>query len=179
MVQGKTRVKKLYFVRHGLTEMNVAGLFAGHTETPLTDEGRAQAKAAGTAAKQLGIDTIVSSPLNRAVETAQIMATEIGYPIERIHTNSVLIERYFGAQEGKPWAPDFNLDGISDAEHDDTLVARAKVALEWLKTFEGQTILVVSHGGFGRAMRSILRPDYPMTSYVQLKNAEIYDWNEK
>ena len=40
-------MKKLFYVRHGQTVMNVQGLLAGQIETPLTDEGRAQAEAAG------------------------------------------------------------------------------------------------------------------------------------
>lgn len=67
-------------MRHGLSVLNVRGIRAGHIETPLTDEGRQQARRAGQAAKKYQIDTIVCSPLSRAHETAAIVAKEIGIP---------------------------------------------------------------------------------------------------
>lgn len=118
-------MKKLYFVRHGLSEMNVQGLMAGTTDTPLTDLGRKQAKKAGQSAKDLNINLIVSSPLSRALKTAQIIAQEIGYPKNKIILNQLLIERDHGSLEGKTWSPDLNLDGFSDVETDDTLVERS------------------------------------------------------
>src|SRR5690606_2527197 len=75
---GGPGMKKLYFIRHGLSVMNRQGVFSGSIDTPLTDEGRKQAKRAGKLARDFGIDYIVSSPLARALETAQIIAGEIG-----------------------------------------------------------------------------------------------------
>lgn len=169
-------MKKLYFVRHGLSEMNVAGLYSGSTDTSLTEEGRVQAKATGKLAKDLKIDYIVASPLQRAHETAQIIAKEIGYPIKNIHTNTLLKERHYGEMEGQPWDPDLNLDGVSDFETDDTLVERAHLALNWIKTLDAHHILVVSHGSFGRAMRSIIKEEYPMNHPERLGNAELHHW---
>lgn len=168
-------MKKLYYIRHGLTELNVQGRFAGQIETPLTDEGRRQAKAAGELAKTHGIDLIVASPLSRALETAQIIATEIGYPTEKIVTNKLLLERDFGELEGKLWSPDLNLDGFADVETDDTLLERAHLALNWLQNLPEETILVVSHGGFGRALRAAIRKEAKL-SQDRLKNAEIHQW---
>ena len=165
-------MKKLYFVRHGLTEMNVAGLWSGSTETSLTNDGRAQARKAGQAAKALGIDAIVSSTMGRAVETAQIIAKEIGYPAENIHTSSLLIERHFGALEGQPYFPDLNMDGVADVESVETLLGRAKLALEWINTIPGNTILIVSHGSTGRAIRHVLHPEIPFKGN-HFPNAEI------
>lgn len=161
----------LYFVRHGLSELNVKGAWAGRTETPLTDEGRGQALLAGHEAKRLGIDTIVSSPMGRAVETAQIIAEHIKIPLEAIHINKLLIERDFGQLEGQPYAPDLNLDGFSDIETFDTVVERARLAARWLHTLNGERILIVSHGAFGRAMRTLYLPSVPVTT--KFHNAEI------
>ena len=66
-------MKKLYFIRHGLSEGNVQEIWSGSTDTPLHTEGRAQAKAAGQKAKKLKIDLVVSSPMSRAKETAEII----------------------------------------------------------------------------------------------------------
>jgi probable phosphoglycerate mutase len=172
-------MKKLYFIRHGQTDMNVAGLFSGHTDARLTDEGKLQAKKAGQATKNLGIDLIVSSPLSRAYQTAKIVAKEIGYPTNQVITNQLLVERFFGGLEGQPYSPDLNIDGISDLETDDMLVTRAHEALAWINAHQANHILVVSHGSFGRALRSILKEDYPMSHPERLNNAELVCWVEE
>lgn len=169
-------MKKLYFIRHALSELNKSGHVAGSTDTPLTDEGREQAKKAAHLAKGLGLDMIVSSPLSRALETAQIIAREIGYPEDNIFTNALLVERDFGSLEGKPWSPDLNLDGFADIETNDTVLERAHLAIKWMKTLDCNNILVVSHGTFGRALRSILKEEYTMDHHGGLNNAEISQW---
>src|SRR5581483_5723923 len=75
-------MKKLYFIRHGESVSNVERWHAGRIDTPLTERGRQQAREAGKKAKaqKLHFDLIVSSPLSRALETARIIAKEIGYP---------------------------------------------------------------------------------------------------
>lgn len=156
--------------------MNVEGKWSGTTETPLTDEGREQAKQAGWNAKNLQIDYIACSPLGRAKETAKIIAKEIGYPVKNIHINPMLIERHFGEMEGQTWGPDVNADGFSDVETAETILLRAKFALEWLHNIEAEHILVVSHGSFGRALRSLILKEFPFHTPNRLANAEIQQW---
>lgn len=175
-------MKKLYFVRHGLTEMNVSGHFSGTSETPLTPEGKRQAKAAGKAAKDLNIDYIVSSPLSRAHDTAKIIAKEIGYPMKDIHLNSLFIERHFGSMEGQAWRPDIDIDGMADVESHHEILSRAKQALDFLHTLPRDNILVVAHGTLGRALRSHVIPEMKFHAdpnhpdYEHLNNAEIVRW---
>ena len=57
--------------------MNKQGVWSGTTDTPLTDEGRDQAKAAGRELQGKAIDCIVASPITRAHDTATIIAAEI------------------------------------------------------------------------------------------------------
>lgn len=171
-------MRKLYFVRHGQSETNASGHIAGSTDTPLTKLGRKQAKKAGKAAKKLNIDLIVSSPLSRALETAQIIAKQIGYPLDQIHTNKLLMEQDYGSLEGQLWKPDFDLDGFSDIETEDSLVERAHLALKWIKSFQAEHVLVVSHGAIGRALRSVVNTDYTLHDHGGLANAEIVNWVE-
>lgn len=166
-------MKRLYFIRHGLSEMNVQGVFAGLTNTPLTDEGREQAKEAGKKAKDLKIDHIVCSPLDRAHETARIIAKEIGYPIEDIELNSLLIERDFGSLEGQPWSLDVNVDGFSDVETTGSLLSRARLALDFLESLDYNNVLVVSHGALGRALRHHILEEFPFSHPHRIPNAEI------
>lgn len=176
-------MKRLYFIRHGLSEANKLGIFSGTSETPLSPEGRKQAKLAGQKAKDLSIDYIVTSPLERAVETAIIIAKEIGYPKSKIHLNPLFIERHYGELEGKAWSPDLNLDGISDIETVDTILERAKLALNFLESLDTNHILVVSHGGFGRALRSLVLTEQTFGNKTnrhnaidKIPNAEIIQW---
>lgn len=166
-------------MRHGLTEMNVAGLWSGSSETDLTDEGRLQAKKAGQEAKALGIDTIVCSTQARAIETAEIVAKELGYALENIHKSSLLVERHMGALEGQPYRPDFDMDGIADIETTDTLFNRARLAIDWVHSLPGQTILIVSHGATGRAIRHILTPATPFHGSTRFGNAKIVKLMQK
>jgi broad specificity phosphatase PhoE len=169
-------MKKIYFCRHGLSEMNKTGHIAGITDTPLVKEGREQAKQAGKKAKKLGIDLIVSSPLKRAHETAKIIAKELGYPEVNIHVSKLLLERDFGAAEGHPYAPDLNLDGFSDIEAVDTLIERARLSVKWIDSLPGSTVLVVGHGSFGRALRSVLIKEHTFSNAEKIQNSEILLW---
>ena len=71
---------KLYFTRHGETVWNVENKICGMTDSPLTERGRAQARALGQKVKAGGyaIDEILYSPLSRAADTAKAIADATG-----------------------------------------------------------------------------------------------------
>jgi uncharacterized phosphatase len=171
-------VKHLYFVRHGESELGALGLGAGHSETPLTKEGRLQAKLAGKYAKKLAIDHVVSSPLSRALDTAKIIAKEMGYPEDKIEVNPLFIERYFGVNEGQPIIidPDFDFDTIKGIEKTKDLIIRGRKALDYLESLPEDNILVVAHGQLGRAIRHHILEDFPFDYAHKLRNAEIVQW---
>lgn len=179
-------MKKLFFVRHGLTHMNVNGLFAGHTETSLTDEGIEQAKNAGKSIKTNlpKIDLIICSPLERTRHTAKYIAEEIGYPVDMIETHDLFIERNFGPLEGT-LGDDFfenyeykDIDSLEGAETIEALDRRAKESLEYVKSIDKDNILVVGHGAFGRAIRRAVA-NLPHTHeyevYTPIGNTEIIE----
>lgn len=166
----------IYFIRHGLSQLNVEGKFAGSTDTPLVQKGKEQASRAGKKAKDLGIDHIISSPLSRAYDTAKIIADEIGYPQDKIEVNPLFTERNFGAMEKMPYMPDIDFDGIADAEKLNVFLARAKQAVKYLRTLPYSKILVVSHGSTGRALRHHLVDDKPFDYPVRYENAELVEW---
>ena len=65
---------KLHLIRHGLTSGNLQGLYIGSgTDIPLCDEGRAQLAELKERFEYPQVDTVFSSPLMRAVETANIL----------------------------------------------------------------------------------------------------------
>jgi len=176
-------MKKLYFIRHGLSEMNKSGHYAGTVETPLSEEGRKQAKLAGQKARTMDLDLIVSSPLSRALETAQIIAEEIGYHKDKILVDAIFIERSWGDWEGKPFRPirEDEFDAIPNSERSEDLIIRADKALRFLESLPAQHILVVSHGTFGRALRHHVIEDMPFVAEagdekLRLPNGEIIQW---
>jgi uncharacterized phosphatase len=174
-------MKRLYFIRHGLSEMNKSGHFAGRTDTPLTDEGRAQAKAAGAKAKDLKIDLIISSPLSRARETAEILAREIAYPADKILLSDLLVERHWGDLEGQSHITVHDLDEVPNAETSTQILDRAERALRYLESLDAENILVVSHGTFGRALRHHIIEDLPFINKsgdksISLPNGEVISW---
>jgi len=84
----------LYVARHGETDWNVAGRWQGHTDVPLNDNGRAQARALAEGLRAHRLAGAVASDLRRAHETARIVAAELG--IEVAYVDRELRERAFG-----------------------------------------------------------------------------------
>lgn len=97
-------MKRLYLLRHGQTEFNVKKLVQGRCDSPLTDLGRKQAGMAAAWLKAHGVvpDKVVSSPLGRAMDTAQLVATELLGPDAAVDPCEGIIERCYGAFERPP-----------------------------------------------------------------------------
>jgi probable phosphoglycerate mutase len=154
---------RLLLVRHGQSEWNAAGRWQGQLDPPLSDLGRRQARAAATA---LGaVDAVFSSDLQRAAETATIIATELG--VLPVLVDPDLRERSAGEWEGltrveieRDW-PGY-LDPPADAhaafaggprrppswEPDESVLERALAALGRVHDVVGDgDALVVTHGG--------------------------------
>lgn len=179
-------MKHLYFVRHGETVLNVEGRFAGQIETELTEKGKEQAKATGQDMKQQGIkvDVIVSSPLSRAHDTAKIIAEQIGYPIDQIKTNALFMERSFGILEDTSYDGFYqvyayrDMDNMPGAETFEQVYNRTLKAHKYIESLNAETVLVVSHGAFGRAYRRAMLGEPHTQEYVNpfvsMKNAELF-----
>jgi broad specificity phosphatase PhoE len=94
--------RSLVVVRHGRTAENARGLLLGRADPHLDDVGRTQA---GALAATIGsgrfgqVDAIVSSPLARAVQTAERLAASVGVPVQ---IDDRLIEIDYGELEGIP-----------------------------------------------------------------------------
>ena len=97
-------MKRLYLLRHGQTEFNVKKLVQGRCDSPLTDLGRKQAgmAAAWIKAHDVVPDKVVSSPLGRAMDTAQLVATELLGPDAAVEPCEGIIERSYGTFEEGP-----------------------------------------------------------------------------
>lgn len=154
----------LLLVRHGETDWNRDARWQGHSDTPLNDAGRVQAR---RLAAELGeVDVVYSSDLERARETAEILAEPLGL---QVRLDRRLRERGFGAWEGKTAAEietEFADDharwlageapGAADAEPFDAFGARVEeFVTDVLAEHPGETVLVVGHGGTIRVIHAL------------------------
>lgn len=85
----------IYIIRHGKTELNRSNVLQGRSDYPLNDEGIRQAEVAAQILKDITYDYVFSSPLIRAVRTAEIVV-----PQASIKIDERLIEMDYGPYEG-------------------------------------------------------------------------------
>ncbi|WP_313813941.1 histidine phosphatase family protein [Glutamicibacter sp.] len=139
---------KLGFVRHGQTQWNLEGRLQGSSNIPLNDTGRAQARDAVAVLGAGAWDVVVSSPLDRARETARIIADGLG--LELGPSYDLLIERDYGQGEGvvetealQRWPGKIG-GGIEPLE---SVVARGRQAISQIMAdYPGQNVAVICHG---------------------------------
>jgi broad specificity phosphatase PhoE len=146
----------IYFIRHGQCEANLQDVFAGQrNDSPLTDEGRAQAKAAGEHVKELGlsIDRMICSPMSRTKDTAAIVASVIGFDPANFEYDRRIVEYDMGELSGKPHKHLTSADVIAapGAENPVDFQTRVLDALKEFDAYDG-TVLLVSHAGVGRVI---------------------------
>jgi broad specificity phosphatase PhoE len=151
-----------WLMRHGQSGGNVKGVPQGRADHPLTDLGRLQAREAGAWLRGQGIELVLSSPLSRARETAEIVAEASG--AEGPVAVEELTEIDTGVFTDLPWTDipvrlaneyrRFQLkgwEGVEGAERAAGLSARAAAAWAVLCRYyeEGRrNVLAVSHAGF-------------------------------
>ena len=160
-------MKTVYFVRHGETEGNIGRVFQG-PETPLTEKGKAQARTVAKRCARLPAQVLISSTMKRARQTADVISSEIGKPVE---LSDLFIERRRPKalhdasaddaavqQLEKDWRDSFFTDGrrILDAENFAEVCSRATQAFRFLEKREEDHILVVTHGFFLRLLAAKL-----------------------
>ena len=165
---------RLYYVRHGLTDWNIAGRLQGHRDTPLNQTGRAQAVHCGHVLGDLlardghpvSEYDYVASPLSRARETMEIMRATLGLAPAGYGLDSRLTEISFGEWEGLTYAEvmlrDPDVVATREADKWEFLPPGGEnyrqVALRvqaWYATLERDTV-VCAHGGTGRALVALL-----------------------
>ena len=150
---------KIIIVRHGKTTWNDEGKAAGQTDVKLNEKGRDQARQIRDELNNISVDTILTSPLSRAIETANIINENKNVPII---IEQGLIERNLGIYEGQPnenevfnkiryYNKNIFVEGGEDTK---TFTKRVFEFLEYLtKEYNGKadTIVLVTHGFFLRS----------------------------
>ncbi|MEO8862806.1 MAG: histidine phosphatase family protein [Candidatus Saccharimonadales bacterium] len=147
----------IYLVRHGEDEDNAAGILNGRRDTPLTALGEEQASkvAKELQGESIVFDVIMSSPLQRARQTAEAIAEVLG---KDVAINSELIERDYGVLTGKLRTDiekystgNIDVDGLlyflnaKDAESFEATYERAAKLLESLKGSNYTNVIMVAH----------------------------------
>lgn len=178
-----TVIMRIILVRHGETEHNAASIVQGHAPGRLSRRGHQQAESAARRLKKVKIDTIYSSDLHRARQTAGVIAAQL--PASALVEDERLREQNFGDFEGKPvvdllrqmskeqkdfatFVPE-NGESRSEFQHRVMLFfedARVKHADE--------TVLIVTHYGvINVLLGSLLNHSAPLTTDWQIANGSV------
>jgi ribonuclease H / adenosylcobalamin/alpha-ribazole phosphatase len=154
----------LVLLRHGVTPHTLEKRFSGglaSSNPPLSEDGREQARLSAAWLRPMAdrIDAIVTSPVLRTRQTAEIAAEVLGRPVGEIATEPGFAEMEFGAWDGLTYAEVEQrfpgqlatwLDSLDNApaggESFRTVEARVLAALDRVVAeHHGRTVLVVSH----------------------------------
>ena len=143
---------RVYLVRHGESETNAAGVWAGWMDAELTKKGKADAVTARKFLEHISFDKIYASDLKRAIRTAQIALPERQY-----ETSELLREINVGDLAGKPLPvmteeqrdivkkSGYEMFHGESQEHFSNRVSQFKKMLEGL---DCDTVAVFSHAGW-------------------------------
>jgi 2,3-bisphosphoglycerate-dependent phosphoglycerate mutase len=147
----------LYCVRHGESTHNAAGRIQGQADIPLSDFGRRQSQAVAEALAAQGIDVIYSSPLCRALETAEIVARHLKLGVRTdarlMEINAGIFQNRLRAEIGERYPaefarwvagdPDFVIPG---GESRNDLIRRGCDAVRDIALAGHPRAVIVSHG---------------------------------
>src|SRR5690348_14534321 len=133
---------QLYLVRHGETSWSLTGQHTGRTDIPLTEHGKEQARALRTRLASLTFARVLSSPLTRARQTAELA----GFG-DRLELEPALLEWDYGRYEARKTSeirkerPGWGLfeDGAPDGETLEQVAARADELIARLRLQSGNS----------------------------------------
>lgn len=152
---------KIYSTRHGQTDWNRQDIILGTTDIPLNETGMHQAAELVERVHSMGnIDIIISSPMKRAIATANAVAERCGLEVV---TDERLREWDYGRFEGLTrYTEGFHENkvnfGVKMGENGESLMQlchRVYSALDEIITkYSSKTVLIVSHGGVCRVIET-------------------------
>ena len=169
----------IYLVRHGETDWNRAHRIQGSTDIPLNDTGRSQAARAGRLLARRSWDGIFASPLSRAMETASIIAGELG--LAAPGAIPALVERNYGLAEGmtdREVSRSFpGTTPVPGRESRAEVADRVMPALLALGSeHQGEHLIVVGHGAVIRTV--LLSTKAPVKRGVPITNGSIHSFRQ-
>lgn len=178
----------IWLIRHGQTVLNKKALMQGRTDEPLSETGRAQARAARKYTEGVKFDAVYSSPLVRAVETAEIVS---GVLREKIIIDPRLIEVNFGKYEKKKyyelgpamtlyWALPEVFPAPPTVETTAEIRERSSSFLKELEKKDYENVLVAAHGGILRGLNGyLLDRKNGLRWRPKMQNCEIMEYSSE
>ena len=164
---------KICLIRHGETDWNVIGRLQGREDIPLNENGKIQARQCGFSLKSMNWIAIITSPLLRARQTAEIIADVLD--IQEIYNDANFIERDYGKASGLTEKerivlfPDRKYEGMENWE---TLRDRMyKSIVQNANKFHPDNIIIISHGSAINSTLAELSNHEIGTGKTRLKNA--------
>lgn len=162
----------IYFVRHGETDANVRienGQALATVDSPLNATGIIQAKQVAVELKDIPFDAIMSSPLQRAVETAKSINIYHRLPITQ---HDELEERRQNEYADlKTWHDLFDFDKNIQPEGGETVAAFFDTIYRFIdmlrRDYTGKTICIVAHGGVSHAFHAYIN-ELPLAGNLRL-----------
>ncbi|MFE9274303.1 histidine phosphatase family protein [Paenibacillus glucanolyticus] len=158
-------------IRHVITDWNVQDRVQGRSDIPLNAEGRRQAESLAERIKGDSWDVIITSPLIRARETAQIITEFI--PTLNILEEQRICEIDCGQLEGTTeeqrldaWGANWRELDLGMERYEDVAERGSRFLEEIWSDYEGRNVLVVSHGAIiGLSLQKLLPQQFP-TTYI-------------
>lgn len=159
---------RLIIARHGETIENGLNICQGQKHGTLSEKGIKENENLGVQLKQFSFQTIYSSPLNRALQTAQAIHKHNNS--SRIITDERLMERNLGVLQGKVYPQlYFETDIYEDMETIESVAERSAAFLDEIRqNHNNETIVLVSHGYIIKVMLALLR-NLPLAEFSKIK----------
>ncbi len=161
----------VYFFRHGETEWNNLGKINGLSDIALSQSGREKTYIVKKEISKISFDKVYSSPLSRAVETAEIL---LDCDADKIIKCKEIIERDFGVLEGRKMST-FSIDELEEVSESHMKIYRR--VMKFMKTVvkendKDSVCMVVSHRAVLRHVHSYITRDEYQT--FDINNLEFF-----
>ena len=185
---------ELILIRHGETEWNSQQRMQGHSNSDLSEEGRAQIESLGQWMKNVSFDHIYSSDSLRARQTAEAITKYSGHTLkidQRLREKNLGVFEGLTTEEAKERHPEifrlFKTAGsnyvIDEGESTQQLLDRALEFIEEIRLLQpDQRVVLVTHGGVVRVLiKHTLGLSVGSPTRFLIKNTGLFRlvWNEK
>jgi broad specificity phosphatase PhoE len=147
-------VTTVYLIRHGRTDLNARGLLRGRIDPPLDEVGRAEADRLAALFAATMLDVVLTSPLQRAVQTATPLVASTNAPLEPV---TAFVDRDYGPWNGRPKAEvEHRYGSLDNAPGVEARPALERRVLAGLQTaaqqHAGRAFAIVAHDAVNRVL---------------------------
>ncbi|PIC99122.1 histidine phosphatase family protein [Sporosarcina sp. P29] len=171
------------FVRHGVTAWNKEGRAQGSSNIPLDEEGVETAKKLAVRLADEEWDAIFTSPLTRARQTADLIASESGIEVvedERLRERSGgLIEGTTEPERQQKWGPQWRELDLQFETAENVVARGLEFVNEQVQKNPNQRLIFVSHGSFIKRIIVALMEDDSYTIKIDNTSLTIINIEKK